>query len=160
MCLFSFLGEQIRFLDDGGSMMSCVSLLLSHTQQQSGCCFVLFHKHSHRRGAANRLPPFTYYPPPAMPLEVVLGQKRVAHLTLPLPSPNFTQLHTHTDWNIGAHTNRTHPVNSCTRGDKLGSLSTKRGWGTPTLHTHTQNHPASLWAGSLAYQTMHIAPNV
>lgn len=75
--------------------------------------------------------------PPSVPWEVALGQKRVAHLSLPLPPPNFTQLHTHTDWNIGAHTNRTHPVNSCTRGDKLGSLSTKRGWGTPTLHTHT-----------------------
>lgn len=85
--------------------------------------------------------------PPSVPWEVALGQKRVAHLSLPLPPPNFTQLHTHTDWNIGAHTNRTHPVNSCTRGDKLGSLSTKRGWGTPTLHTHTHTEPSSSIVG-------------
>lgn len=71
-------------------------------------------------------------PPPPLPApsEVVLGQKRVTRLTFSLlfllpafPPPNFTQPHTHTDTNIGAHTNWTHPVNSCTWGDKLGSLS-------------------------------------
>lgn len=117
--------EHIRFLDDGVSMMRCVSLSLSHTEQQSGCCFVLLHKHSHRRGAANRLPPFTHYPPtPLCALRGCIGAEKSSPPHFASSSPNFTQLrahthahthmHTHRDWNIGAHTNRTRPVNSCT----------------------------------------------
>lgn len=80
------------------------TLSLFHTQQKSGCCFVLLHKHSHRKGAENHLPPFTYYPPPPLPRlppqRLLWGRKGYpASLSpsLPLPPPNFTQPHTHTE---------------------------------------------------------------
>lgn len=47
---------------------------LSPTHSQSAFCFVLLHKHSHRKGAESLLPPFyllTLYPPS----KAVLGQK-------------------------------------------------------------------------------------
>lgn len=127
--MYRFTDVQIGSMNEGGSVMEVGGLFLflnstlraaftpplarppatsftptlsfSHTAQQSGCCFVLLHKHSHRKGTENTLPLFTYYPPtPHMPPKGCTGaEKGISPHFLPrcFFLPQFhTTAHTHT----------------------------------------------------------------
>ena len=94
------------------------TLSLSHTPPQSGCCFVVVHKHSHRKEAENYLPPFfTYYPPQPTPhpLRGCIGAKKgipphFLSSLLSLPPISHTRTHTRTGTHGQEH-RRTYKLN-------------------------------------------------
>lgn len=136
------------------------TLSLSHTQPQSAFCFVLLHKHSHRKGAESLLPSFyllTFYPPS----KAVLGQKESP--PPPAYSPFFFTPFSHIHTCTYEHT---HPYKLNQPGQQLDMrwqigvfVFLKGGWGDP-MHTYTQTHTHTEPSNPIVGKSHRTADNV
>lgn len=155
-CLFSFFFlENIRFLDDGGSMMSCVSLSLSHTATEWLLLCPLTQTFPQKRGSKPFTPFYllSSHLPPFCGLRGCIGAEKGSPPHVASSSPQFhTTAHIHTQ----TYTHRlehwrtykpSSPRSTAVHEVTNWGLCLLKGGGEPPLCTHTHTEPSSSIVG-------------
>ena len=124
MWLFSVIRKDVRFLDDGGLMMLCFIVTLTHTATEWLLLCPLTQTFPQKKDSK---PQYPLYPP----------QKTVAHLTCLFLPLIFAHTHTHTQ--IGTFVHIQTELTRSTAVHKVTNwgLCLLKGGGEPLLCTHT-----------------------